>query len=52
MNHLSTTASHRYIDRPGPGRWTYRVGMTANWKNDLTLGDVMVVSRPVTVSVG
>jgi hypothetical protein len=28
----------RYIDRPPPGRWTYRVGLTANWLNDTSLG--------------
>jgi hypothetical protein len=50
MTHLSTTAARRYDDRPPPGRWTYRVGMTANWLNDTSLGDVMIVSDPVTVS--
>jgi hypothetical protein len=51
MNHLSTSTTRRYIDRPPPGRWTYRVGLTANWVNDTSLGDVMVVSEPVTVTV-
>jgi hypothetical protein len=52
MDHLSSVPQERYIDRAPPGRWTYRVGMTANWKNDLSLGDIMVVSKPVTVNVG
>jgi hypothetical protein len=34
-----------------PGVWTYRIGVAANWLNDPTLGDVYVVSRPVTVTV-
>jgi hypothetical protein len=51
MDHLSSVAQERYIDRAPPGRWTYRVGMTANWKNDLSLGDIMIVSKPVTVNV-
>jgi hypothetical protein len=50
MTHLSTTTARRYDDRPPPGRWTYRVGMTANWLNDTSLGDVMIVSDPLTVS--
>ena len=51
MDHLSSVPQQRYIDRAPPGRWTYRVGMTANWKNDLSLGDIMVVSTPVRVNV-
>jgi hypothetical protein len=51
MNHLSSVQVERYVDRAPPGRWTYRVGMTANWKNDSSLGDVMILSTPVTVKV-
>ncbi|HZO61715.1 MAG TPA: glycosyltransferase family 39 protein [Gaiellaceae bacterium] len=51
MNHLSTTSDRRYVDRPPPGRWTYRVGLSANWVDDTTLGDVILVSEPVTVTV-
>jgi hypothetical protein len=39
------------VDRPGPGTWTYRVGVVANYRNDPRLGDVFLVSRPVTVRV-
>jgi len=52
MDHLTTTTARLFVDRPPPGRWTYRVGMTANWVNDTTLGDVMIVSDPVTTGVG
>ena len=52
MNHLSTTSTREYIDRPPPGRWTYRVGLTANWKNETSLGDVMLVSEPASITVG
>jgi Dolichyl-phosphate-mannose-protein mannosyltransferase len=51
MNHLSDTFGLSYVDRPPPGRWTYRVGMTANWLADPSLGDLMMVSEPVTVTV-
>jgi hypothetical protein len=52
MDHLTTTTARLFVDRPPPGRWTYRVGMTANWVNDTSLGDVMIVSDPVTTGVG
>jgi len=38
-------------DRPGPGTWTYRIGVAANYRDDPKLGDVFLVSRPVTVTV-
>jgi hypothetical protein len=40
------------IDRPGPGSWTYRVGVAANWLDDPEQGDVFVVSGPRNVSLG
>jgi hypothetical protein len=40
-----------FADSPGPGNWTYRIGVSANWLNDLQLGDVYVVSPPLTVTV-
>ena len=36
---------------PGKGTWSYRVAVSANWLNDTGLGDVYVVSPPVTVTV-
>jgi hypothetical protein len=38
-----------YVDRPGPGTFTYRIGVSANWVDDERLGDVYVLSDPVTV---
>jgi hypothetical protein len=40
-----------FEDRPGAGSWSYRIGVAANWLNDTGLGDVYVVSPPVTVTV-
>jgi hypothetical protein len=40
------------FDRPGPGSWTYRVGVAANWLDDPEQGDVFVVSGPRNVSLG
>jgi hypothetical protein len=39
------------VDRPGRGRWTYRVAVAANWVDDPAMGDVYEVSAPVTVTV-
>ena len=51
MDPVGTAAGTSFVDRPGPGTWTYRVGVSANWLNDFALGDVYFVSRPVTVTV-
>jgi hypothetical protein len=51
MDPVGTTAGTSFVDRPGPGTWTYRIGVSANWLNDFALGDVYFVSRPVTVTV-
>jgi hypothetical protein len=48
---LDTLRNTSAIDRPGPGTWTYRVGAAANWIDDPTLGDVFLLSNPVTVTV-
>jgi hypothetical protein len=45
----ATTKGTSFVDNPGPGTWTYRIGVSANWLNDLQLGDDYVVSPPVTV---
>jgi hypothetical protein len=51
MDAVGTTAATSFVDRPGPGTWSYRIGVSANWLNDFALGDVYFVSRPVTVTV-
>jgi hypothetical protein len=45
------TRATSVVDRAGRGSWTYRIGIAANWLNDASLGDVYVVSAPVTVTV-
>lgn len=42
----------RFADRPPPGRWTYRVGIGADWLDDPRFADIYVLSEPVTVTVG
>ena len=49
---IATTRATSFTDHPGPGLWTYRIGVAANWLNDPTLGDIYVVSKPAEVKVG
>jgi hypothetical protein len=51
MEDVTTVREPSFADRPGVGTWSYRIGVAANWVNDPTLGDVYVVSPPVTVTV-
>lgn len=41
----------RAVDRPGQGAWTYRLGVGANYLDDPALGDIYLVSPPVTVTL-
>jgi hypothetical protein len=47
---VGTTHEDRFIDRPGPGRWVYRVAVAANWLNDAGYGDPYLFSTPVAVN--
>jgi hypothetical protein len=51
MDDVGTVRAPTFDDRPGAGSWSYRIGIAANWLNDQSLGDVYVVSPPVTVTV-
>jgi hypothetical protein len=51
LESAGTTRLTSFTDHPGRGRWTYRIGVAANWLNDPSLGDVYVVSKPATVTV-
>ena len=51
MDTVASTKETSFVDRPGPGRWTYRIGVAANWLDDPTLGDVTLLSRPATITV-
>jgi hypothetical protein len=51
MATVGTTAATTFEDRPSPGTWSYRIGVSANWANDPTLGDVLLLSAPVRVRI-
>lgn len=40
----ATTRAAEFVDRAPPGRWTYRVGVGANWADDPQFGDVFLLS--------
>jgi hypothetical protein len=40
-----------FVDKPGHGRWTYRLGLAANWLDSPLYGDVYSVGPSVTVRV-
>jgi hypothetical protein len=48
---IRATRATTFVDRPGRGTWTYRIGVAANWLDDPTLGDVYVVSNAATAVV-
>ncbi len=45
------TRGTEIVDRPGPGTWTYRLAVGANWLDDPMMGDLFLLSAPVTVTV-
>jgi hypothetical protein len=47
---VGVTREPVFEDRPGKGRWVYRVTVAANWLNDPTQGDIYLVSRPVVIT--
>ncbi len=52
MRRIKATKGLSFVDHPPRGRWAYRIGLAANWLDDPTRGDVLLVSEPVKVEVG
>jgi hypothetical protein len=50
MEVIGGTRSLRFVDSPPPGPWSYRIGEAANSWDDLSKGDVLVLSEAVDVS--
>jgi hypothetical protein len=48
---IATTRRTTFTDHPRAGTWTYRIGVAANWLDDPTLGDIYIVSKPVTLTL-
>ena len=51
MTEVGRTRGSRFVDRVGPGQWTYRIGTAANWLDDESRGDPFLISQPLNVSV-
>ena len=51
LDNVGSTKTPRFVDRPGPGRWHYRIGVAANWLDSPNYGDVYVMSSHVAVTV-
>ena len=49
VKHERVTPNTFFVDRPGPGEWTYRVGVGANYVGDV--GDLFLISPLVRVTV-
>jgi hypothetical protein len=48
---VGTTRATTFVDHPGKGTWTYRIGVTANWIDDPKAGDVYVFGPQLNVNV-
>jgi hypothetical protein len=46
MTPIGVSRTTSFVDPPPAGPWVYRVGLVANWLDDPTLGDLMLLSRP------
>ena len=51
MSRIATTRRTGFAEGPPSGRWVYRVGVLANWRDDPSLGDPVYVTDPVEVDV-
>lgn len=48
---IGATRQEAWLDRPPPGTWAYRIGLSANWLNDETQGDVYVFGPVAQITV-
>jgi hypothetical protein len=49
---VGRSQSTSFVDRPGPGRWIYRVAATISPSGPRDYGNYFLLSRPATVHVG
>ena len=46
MTPVGESRTTSFVDHPPAGPWVYRVGLLANWLDDPSLGDLMLLSAP------
>jgi hypothetical protein len=51
MDLLGATDGTTLVDHPPPGRWVYRVGLLAGWRDEAESADLLLVSDPATATV-
>jgi len=51
MDDLGAHKNGSFVDKPGAGRWTYRLGFAANWENSPLYGDIFSLGPPLVVRV-
>jgi len=51
MTDLGSTREQAFVDKPGPGKWSYRVEVAGNFKDDLAGGDPLTYSKAARVTV-
>jgi hypothetical protein len=51
MDDLGAHGGGRFVDKPGRGRFTYRLGLAANWLNSPLYGDIFSLGPPLVVRV-
>ena len=51
MDDIGAHDGGRFVDKPGPGRWTYRLGFAANWLNSPLYGDIFSFGPPLAIRV-
>jgi hypothetical protein len=51
MDDLGAHGGGAFVDKPGRGRWTYRLGIAGNWLNSPLYGDIFSFGPPVVVRV-
>jgi hypothetical protein len=51
MDDLGEHGGGRFVDKPGRGHFTYRLGFAANWLNSPLYGDIFSLGPPLVVRV-
>jgi len=51
MDDLGAQGGSGFVDKPGRGRFTYRLGFAANWLNSPLYGDIFSFGPPLAVRV-
>jgi hypothetical protein len=51
MDDLGAHGGGTFVDKPGRGRWTYRLGLAGNWLNSPLYGDIFSFGPPLAVRV-